>query len=108
MPKKVRNISIDGGGVRGILTGTILTYIEDQLKKEYEQATIGKYCAQKTLSLYFNQGDEILDLSFKMKLRSVGGILDEKYSEKELEEALNEYLKDTKLSEVLKPSLYTS
>lgn len=136
MSKKVRILSIDGGGIRGILPGTILTYIEEQLKKKDLDATIGKYfdfiagtstggilsllylcpndkggykySAQEALDLYLNQGDEIFDISFKKKLTSLGGILDEKYSEKELEEALNDYLKDTKLSEILKPCLITS
>lgn len=31
--KKVRIHSIDGGGIRGILPGVMLTYIEDQLRK---------------------------------------------------------------------------
>jgi patatin-like phospholipase/acyl hydrolase len=136
--KKVRILSIDGGGIRGILPGTILTYLEDQIRRKTknDKATIGQYfdfmagtstggilsliclCpdqdgnfrfgAKQALDLYLDQGDEIFDVSFKKKLQSMGGLNDEKYDAKELEEALQTYFGDTKLNELLKPCLITS
>lgn len=136
--KKVRILSLDGGGIRGILPGTILTYIEKQLKKESknDNATIGQYfdfvagtstggilslvyvcpdengnykfSAEQALNLYLDQGDEIFDVSLKQKLKSMGGVRDEKYDAAELEEALDTYFGKTKLSQALKPCLITS
>lgn len=136
--KKIRILSIDGGGIRGILPGTILTYLEDQIQKKTKnkKATIGEYfdfmagtstggilsliclcpdqkgrfrfTAKQALNLYLEQGDEIFDVSLKQKLSSMGGINDEKYEAKELEEALATYFADVKLSELLRPCLITS
>ncbi len=136
--KKVRILSIDGGGIRGILPGTILTYIESEIKRKTKnnKATIGQYfdfiagtstggilsliylcpnkkgeyrfSAKEAVDLYLDRGDEIFDVSFKKKLQSLGGVNDEKYDAKELEEALKIYFADVKLNELLKPCLITS
>ncbi|MEO2072996.1 MULTISPECIES: patatin-like phospholipase family protein [Zunongwangia] len=136
--RKVRILSIDGGGIRGILPGTILTYIEEQLRNktgnpdakigEYFDFIAGtstggilslvylcpdeqgnfKYGAKEALDIYLDQGDEIFDVSLGKKLRSLGGISDEKYDEKELEEALSDFLEERTLKDVLKPCLITS
>ena len=67
-----------------------------------------KFSAKEALDLYLDRGDEIFDVSFGQKLRSLGGLKDEKYDEAELEDALNDYFGQTKLSELLKPCLITS
>ncbi len=136
--KKIRILSLDGGGIRGILPGTILTYIEEQLQKKTKnpKASIGQYfdfiagtstggilsliylcpdekgenkfMAREALDIYLDQGDEIFDVSLRKKIESLKGICDEKYSEKELEESLQMYFQETRLSEALKPCLITS
>ncbi|MEX1193169.1 MAG: patatin-like phospholipase family protein [Brumimicrobium sp.] len=134
--KKIRILSIDGGGIRGILPGTILAYIEGELKKYDKEATIGKYfdfiagtstggilallylfadengkfkyTATEALNLYLNHGSEIFDVSMKKKISSLYGLIDEKYSEKKIEKYLSSYLNDETLSQLLKPSLVTS
>lgn len=136
--KKVRVLSLDGGGIRGILPGTILTYLEEEIKRRTgnKTASIGEYfdfvagtstggilslvyiCpgsdgkylfgAQQALDIYLDQGDEIFDVSLKQKIESLGGVCDEKYDAAELEEALKGYFGDKKLSDVLKPCLITS
>lgn len=134
--KKIRILSIDGGGIRGILPGTILAYIENELKKRDKEASIGKYfdfiagtstggilallylfadekgkykyTANEALNLYLNHGGNIFDVSLRKKITSVSGLIDEKYSEKELEKALSSYLKSDTISQLLKPSLITS
>jgi len=136
--KKVRILSIDGGGIRGILPGTILTYIEEQIKKKTKnpKATVGQYfdfvagtstggilsliyicpddkggykfSAKQAVDLYLDQGDEIFDVSLAHKIKSLGGIRDEKYSATEIEEALETYFGNTQLSQALKPCLITS
>ncbi len=141
--KKVRILSIDGGGIRGILPGVILTYIEDQLRKregdhvrlsDYFDLIAGtstggilacaylipekdaegrptgrpKFTAGEAVDIYLKKGSKIFDISLLQKLRSKGGLTDEKYSAAELEKALNEYFGNTRLSELLKPCLITS
>ncbi len=131
---KIRILSIDGGGIRGVLPGTILNYIERKLQEkkgagvklsEYFDMIAGtstggiltclylvpdetgkpKYSASKALDIYLKKGGEIFDVGFRKKIMSIGGLSDEKYSEKALEKQLAEYFKDTKLSELLKPCL---
>lgn len=134
--KKIRILSIDGGGIRGILPGTILTYIENELKKQDSDASIGKYfdfiagtstggilgllylyadenrkfkySANDALNLYLNHGNKIFKVSFRKKITSLNGLINEKYSERELEKALAAYLKNQTLSQLLKPSLVAS
>ncbi len=135
-----RILSIDGGGIRGILPGQILVSLEEKLKKldnnpnaaiaDYFDMIAGtstggilacmylcpsesdktrpRFSAQKAVELYLDRGDEIFDVSFWQKLKSLGGISDEKYSEDELVEALEDYIGEIKLNELLKPCLITS
>lgn len=133
--KKIRILALDGGGIRGILPGTILTYLEEQIRKETgnEEAYIGEYfdflagtstggilclsyiipdangkfiySAREALNVYLERGGEIFDAALSKKIVSLGGILDEKYRAKELEQTLLNYFKDRQLSEVLKPCL---
>lgn len=136
--KKIKILSIDGGGIRGIMPGTILAYIEKELQKHTKNSSLKigeyfdfiagtstggilsliylcpdnnggyKYSAQEALDIYLDQGDEIFDITLGKKIRSLGGVLDEKYESYELEQSLNDYLDQKKLSEVLKPCLITS
>jgi patatin-like phospholipase/acyl hydrolase len=44
MSKKIKILSLDGGGIRGIITCVILKYIEEQLQKlDNPNAKIGDY-----------------------------------------------------------------
>ncbi len=136
--KKVRILSIDGGGIRGILPGTILTYLEQQIRKlsKNPDARIGEYfdfvagtstggilalimlcpdenggyrfSAKDALDLYLDQGDEIFDVSLVEKAKRLNGMLDERYSQKELERSLQTYFGRIKLSQTKKPCLITS
>lgn len=136
--KKVRILSIDGGGIRGILPGALLTYVEKRIKEKTKDpnATIGQYfdfiagtstggilaccylipnengfykfSAEEALNLYMDRGDEIFDVTLRQRLKSLGGVKDEKYDEAELVDALQDYFGEVKLSELLKPNLVTS
>lgn len=136
--KKARILSIDGGGIRGILSGTILAYLEEQIQKKTgnPKAHIGDYfdliagtssggvlglicitpddnekfmySARNALNIYLENGHKIFDASFRKKIESVGGVIDEKYEAKELEWALLKYFGDKKLSSVLRPCLFTA
>ncbi|MDT0676676.1 patatin-like phospholipase family protein [Autumnicola musiva] len=136
--KKIRILSIDGGGIRGILPGTIVTYLEEQIRHKTGNATahIGEYfdflsgtstggilsliylcpgedkkykfSAKDALDLYLKLGGEIFDIDLRQKIESMGGICDEKYEANNLEEALEEYFGKKTLNDVLKPCLISS
>ena len=138
MPKFTRGLSIDGGGIRGIIPGQVLVALEDKLNKAKKGARIADYfdliagtstggilacvylcparrgstkpafSAEQAVELYLERGDEIFDVPLLHRIRSAGGIRDEKYPADGLEDALKDYLKDLKLSELLKPCLVTS
>lgn len=140
MANRTRILTIDGGGIRGIIPGQILVSLEEKLQKQSgrSEARIADYfdfiagtstggiltciylapdknnskrprfSAKEAVELYLERGDDIFDISFWHKLRTAGGILDEKYSAEELEKSLEDYFGDLKLSDLLKPCLITS
>ncbi len=129
--KKV--LSIDGGGIRGIIPGQILVEIEREFNiKVWDHfdliagtSTGGilacaylcpsdgdpkkpKFTSKEVVGLYHEKGDEIFDIPMFHKIRTLGGLRDEKYPEDGLEDALDEYFGDTWLKNLLKPCLITS
>lgn len=95
--KKVTILSLDGGGIRGIISCIILRYIEEQLQKhDHPEAKLGdyfdmiagsstggliasillypdgngkaKYSIQKGLELYAEKGEHIFQTSFWERL----------------------------------------
>lgn len=137
--RKFRILSIDGGGIRGIIPGQIMVVFEEMLRKitgdksariaDYFDLLAGtstggiltcgylapqrggarpRFTAAEVVDLYMERGDEVFDLSLWQRIRSAGGIIDEKYSADGLEETLQDYFGDTKLSELLKPCLITA
>ena len=132
--KKVRILTIDGGGIRGVIPAVILSYIEEQLQKKTKNpnATLADYFDMISgtstggilATIYLlpaTEGDmknsrffahEAIDLYKKhgktifnkAKSKLFGAI----YSEKGIEEVLKEKMGDVKLSEVRKPCLITA
>jgi len=137
---KVRILCIDGGGIRGIIPGSLLVYLEEKLKElddnpdgrlaDYFDMIAGtstggilscaylcpdrenhmrpKFEARDALKLYVEKGKDIFTPSIWHRLKSGGGILDEKHSEDKLEKYFNEYFGDARLSELIKPCLITA
>lgn len=135
--KKIRILSVDGGGIRGILPGTILAQLEKILQRvsnserklgDYFDMIAGtstggilsciyltpgddgkaKYSAQDAVDLYIKNGHTIFDRTTAQKISSAGGILHQKYSQDALYKLLTTYFGDVTLDKFIKPSLITS
>lgn len=136
--KKIRILSIDGGGIRGVIPGTILTQLEKMLQKmegnsnrkigDYFDMIAGtstggiltclyltpdedgkaKYTAAEALDLYVKNGHTIFDRTFMEKVLSGGGIIHQKYSADPLYNLLTQYFGDETVDHFIKPSLITS
>lgn len=110
-------LSIDGGGIRGIIPALILSEIENRTGRNIPSlfdmiagtSTGGiialclskhdgddkpVYGAYDLVNLYGNQGREIFSRSFWKGVSSIAGIADEKYSHEALEGLLWTYLGD--------------
>jgi patatin-like phospholipase/acyl hydrolase len=137
MTKKIRILSLDGGGIRGIITCVILKYIEEQLQRiDDPNAKIGdyfdlvagsstgglitalilfpdnnkkaKYSITEALELYAKKGDSIFNVTFWERLINPFGLFNEKISQKNLEKQLEEVFGQLELKDLIKPCLITS
>ncbi len=140
MANSFRILSIDGGGIRGILPGQIIVALEKKLqdKSKNPNARVADYfdmmagtstggiltclylCPDETnpirpkfsaldaVDLYLKNGKNIFKDNIRQKLRSFGGLTDEKYSADIFENLLKQYFKETKLSQLLRPCLIPS
>lgn len=134
----VRILSIDGGGMKGIISAMVLERLE-QLIRIYakdENAAISdyfdliggtstgaiiaallltpddcgeaKYSASDIVSLYKEHGKEIFKKRTLYPLNTMFGLFGSKYTNKTFEKILTEYFKDLTLSDMRKESLYAS
>jgi uncharacterized protein len=122
VPDRVRVLSIDGGGIRGIIPALVLAEIERRANRMVADlfdliagtSTGGilacALCAPDPLpaselvGLYAERGPRIFRRSLWQRVRSGNGILDEKYDSSELDEALEHFLSEKLLSET-RPNL---
>jgi patatin-like phospholipase/acyl hydrolase len=113
----MRVLSIDGGGIRGIIPALVLTEIERRTERRVFElfdliagtSTGGilacTLCAPDPLpaaelvALYEEEGPRIFDRSIWQRIRSAEGLLDEKYDGRALDEALERFLADKRLAE---------
>jgi patatin-like phospholipase/acyl hydrolase len=120
--ERVRILSIDGGGIRGIIPALVLVELEKRAgKRTFElfdliagTSTGGILAcalsapdplpASQLVGLYRERGPDIFDRSLAQRIRSADGLLDEKYDSKGLDDALEAFLSDKRLSEA-KPDL---
>jgi patatin-like phospholipase/acyl hydrolase len=117
-------LSIDGGGIRGIIPAVVLGEIERIAGRSISSlfdliagtSTGGilalglvkpnsdnspKFSAHDLLDLYESKGEKIFHRSFLRRLLSLEGLLLAGYDTKSLEEVLYEYFGETMLSEAL-------
>lgn len=135
--KKITILSLDGGGIRGIITCIILRYIEEQLQihdkpgaklGDYFDLVAGsstgaliaavllcpdenrkaKHSVQKGLELYAEKGNGIFQVSFWEKLLNPYGLFNKKISQCILEKNLTDFFGKLELKELIKPCLITS
>ncbi|HEY6160189.1 MAG TPA: patatin-like phospholipase family protein [Bacteroidia bacterium] len=134
----IRILSIDGGGIRGILPGQVLVSLEKKLQERTNDpntrladhfdliagtSTGGiltciylspdgegrpRFTAQQAVDLYLQHGSDIFKADIRQKIVSLGGLSDEKYSAKAIETSLKEYFGETRLRELLRPCIITS
>lgn len=126
-------LSIDGGGIRGIIPGQLLVEMEKAFGIEVwdhfdmiagtstggiltcaylcpsaEDPKKPKFTSEEVVGLYFERGDEIFDIPIFHKIKTLGGIIDEKYPEDGIEDALQDYFGDVWLKDLLKPCIVTA
>src|SRR5580704_2633695 len=125
-----RVLSIDGGGVRGIIAAVVLEQIEKELGrpiiKTFDMiagsSTGGIIAlalttpnnlkqpiktAAQVIKLYSQHSRDIFSASWSHQLMTLGGLLGPKYESTGLSILLHNNLGDTKLSETLIPTLIT-
>ena len=126
-----RVLSIDGGGIRGIIPALVIAHLEqktDQPASELFDLIVGtstggmlalglalqgeegapQFNAKQMVKLYGVHGGEIFEQSLWRKLRSVGGVLEEAYSHEALERILNQYFGARTLADCSVATLVTS
>ena len=140
MAKYTRILSLDGGGIRGLIPAQVVVSIESMLQQksgnpdariaDYFDLIAGtsaggiltciylcpdaqnpsrpRWSAQDAVNFLIKSGRDIFKSSFWQKLRSIDGLIDEKYPSQRLEQFFWEKFKDCQLSELLKPCLISS
>jgi uncharacterized protein len=124
MPRTIRVLSIDGGGIRGIIPAVVLSELESRTGRPIHElfdliggtSTGGilalgltapgpkgtaRHSARALLELYESEGNRIFRRSPLHTLAGLGGLLEERYPDGGLERVLTEQLGDARLSEAL-------
>lgn len=132
---RTRILSIDGGGIKGIVPAVVLLHLEKLLKQLsknqnsrihdyfdlFSGASTGaiiiagllspdknnhpKYSPEEILDLYLENGHIIFNSSFFQEIKSVSGIVNVKYDPEGLESVFEKYFGKSELKGLLKPSL---
>jgi predicted acylesterase/phospholipase RssA len=132
MKPKFKILSIDGGGIRGIIPCTILKFIEEQTGNPIssmfniiagtstggiislgltkpDENELPKFSADAMLKLYLDHGQEIFPPRSKDILSRISGALfDKPYDSTGIETLLNDYFGDCKLKDALTNVLITT
>lgn len=131
MFERLNVLSIDGGGIRGIIPATVLAEIERRTGRPAASlfhlvagtSTGGilalaltmpgddgrpAWRAEELIDLYEREGPTIFSRSVWQRIRSGGGLVDEKYAIDGLERAFEKYLGRRRLREALTDVLVTA
>ncbi|MGH7645392.1 MAG: patatin-like phospholipase family protein [Gemmatimonadales bacterium] len=119
-----RILSIDGGGIRGIIPATVLAALEDRAGQPVAAlfdliagtstggllacgltkpgaAGTPQYAARDLVALYVQEGPKIFQQSLLRRLVALGSLLEAKYPADNIEPVLRSYFGDTRLAEAL-------
>ncbi len=128
--RPIRVLSLDGGGMRGIIETMVLAEIEKELDAPTSQIfdlvagsstgalvtlalSLGdqdqhpRYRAKDLLPLYLKRGKEIFHASLRHKISTGFGLWGPKYDNEGLMKNVYQVFGDTKLSEAIVPALVT-
>lgn len=131
MNSKIRVLSIDGGGIRGVIPAQLLVYIEKILREisgdekahisDYFDLVAGTstgailsamllapepgYLADDMVKLYLKHGADIFTRSAMTKTIDRSGLFNPLYQHQAIEKILDDYLGDLKISKLKRPCL---
>lgn len=131
MPNLIKVLSIDGGGIRGIIPAMVLAEIERRTEKPIAELfdliagtssggilALGlvkpgsdgrpEYAAEDGIKLFAAQGARIFSRSMWHKIHSVWSVEQEKYQSEGIEAVFREYFGDALLKDSLTDVLITS
>jgi patatin-like phospholipase/acyl hydrolase len=131
MADVLKVLSIDGGGIRGVIPATILSAIEERTKTRIAHLfdliagtstggilAIGlvkpdangepQYSAADLAGLYEKEGARIFDRSLWHRIFAVDNLTDEKYDAKGIDGVLQDYFGDARLKDAVTETLVTS
>ena len=126
-----RVLSLDGGGIRGIIPALVVAHLERQMgapASELFDLIVGTstggilalglsmqdqrggsfLAAKRMVTLYERHGAEIFERSLWRKLRTAGGLLEEAYSHEALEKVLHQYFGNKRMGDCGTPVMVTS
>lgn len=128
--RPIRVLSIDGGGIRGLIPAVVLDTIEKTTNKPISQvfdliagsSTGGMIAlaltapnaqgkpvqtAHQVVNFYLEHGDSVFKSSWRHWLKTLGGLIGPRYESAGLVQVFETYLGNTMLSEALIPTLVT-
>jgi patatin-like phospholipase/acyl hydrolase len=118
-------LAIDGGGIRGLIPALVLAEIEERTGRPISSlfdlvagTSTGAIIAcgltrphpmpaDRLAALYEQDGPKIFDASLLKRVTSLGGVIDERYDDRELVSALRRHLGDSRLGEAITGILVT-
>ncbi len=131
MKKRIRVLSIDGGGIRGIIPAMVLAELEARLETPVSRLfdlIVGTstggilalaltrpnedgqplYTARELVDLYEREGANIFTRSTWHRIRALGSMVEERYTSRGIEEVLERYLGEARLKDALTDVLIPS
>ncbi len=131
MSKLVTILSIDGGGIRGLIPAMVLAEIEKRTQHRIAElfdliagtSTGGilalgltkpdssgrpQFTAEEAIGLYDREGAQVFNRSTAYQIQSGGGTLDAKYPAEGIESVLEQYFRDARLKDSCTQVLITA
>lgn len=122
----MRVLSIDGGGIRGLIPAMVLAEVERRCGRRIHElfdliagtSTGGilacaltrpqPQTAEELVGLYVDEGPRIFHRDLLKRITSIGGWTDERYDDDGLNGALRDHLGDARLKDALTPIMVTA